>query len=155
MRNPIKAFVHSLKSGLRSSDEEKLVEAIDRAEEGNRGEVMVHVEAECPTEEPLARAEELFGELGMHETEDRTGVLLYVADMDRKCAVYADEGIFESCGQDFWDHVVDEVAEGYREKKPIAGLVQAVDEIGDVLREQVPGEDTEGDELPDEVSVGD
>lgn len=154
MKNPIKTLVNRMKSGLASGDRDRVVEAIGQAEEGNLGEVRVHIEPECPAEEPLDRARELFAELGMRDTEERTGVLLYIADVDHKCAVFAGKGVYESRDQDFWSHVIDEVAEGYRRGAPVEGIVEALEEIGDVLREQVPGEDVAGNELPDEVSTG-
>lgn len=152
MKNPIKTFVNRMRSGLKPSDRERVVQAIGAAEEGNRGEVRVHIEPECPEDEALDRARQIFGELGMHETEEQTGVLLYIADIDHKCAVFAGEGVFESRDPEFWHRVVDEVANGYERGAPVEGIVEALEEVGEVLREQVPGEDEAGNELPNEVS---
>jgi uncharacterized membrane protein len=154
MKNPFKTLANRLRSGLKRSERGRVVEAIGRAEGGNRGEVRVHIEPECPADEPLDRAREVFGELGMHETDEQTGVLLYIADVDHKCAVFAGEGIFETRDPEFWHRVVDEVANGYKRGAPVEGIVHALEEVGAVLREQVPGEDAAGNELPDEVSVG-
>jgi uncharacterized membrane protein len=153
MKNPIKSILDKMRSGLEPAERERVIKAIGRAEQDNRGEVRVHIEPACAADEPLDRAEELFGELGMHQTEDGTGVLLYIADVDRKCAVYAGEGIFECRNDAFWHHVVDEIVSGYKRGAPVEGIVAALDEIGEVLREQVPGRDVDGNELPDEVST--
>ncbi len=130
-----------------------LVQAITDAERGNRGEVRVHVEAESPYEDPMDRAEELFGELGMGETAADTGVLLYVATDDRECAVYAGEGIHAAKDPGFWQEVADGLALGYGRQDPIAGFEMALLRIGELLREAVPGEDTAGDELPNAVTT--
>lgn len=137
-----------------SKDQEKaVVEAIGRAEEGNLGEVRVHLEQKCKHDEgALSRAREKFYELGMCGTDDATGVLLYVAVKDRVTAVYAGPGIHTCCAESFWQEVTDQVAEGFRDDSPAEGLVEAVDRIGELLREHVPGE-KEDNELPDEVTM--
>lgn len=141
------------KRHLTTEEEEAVVEAIGRAEAGNLGEVRVHLERRCKHEEgALGRAKEKFYELEMCQTEDSTGVLLYVATKDRVTAVYAGPGIHECCAESFWQKVTDRVAEGFGAGEPASGLVDALDEVGELLREHVPGEKEEN-ELPDEVTM--
>lgn len=141
------------KRHLTDEQEKAVVDAIGRAEEDNLGEVRVHLEKRCKHEEgALARAREKFYELGMCQTEDSTGVLLYVAIKDRVTAVYAGPGIHTCCAETFWQDVTDQIAQGYESGKPAEGLVAAVDKVGDLLREYVPGE-KEDNELPDEVTM--
>jgi len=137
---------------LSKEEEARLVAAIRRAEEGHRGEVLVHLERSCRGGEPLARAAQLFEELGMRRTAADTGVLLYVAVNDRKAAVYAGQGVHGAAQPGFWQDVVDGLAQGFREGAPVAGLEAAVERIGGLLRTAVPGEDTRGNELPNVVS---
>lgn len=132
-------------------DQEKiLVRAIADAEQGNRGEVRVHIEREC--EDALERAEEIFGELDMDETAADTGVLLYVATESKTCAVYAGDGVHGAREGDFWQEVSDAVATGYSRNDPVAGFEMALLRIGEVLREVIPGSDDAGNELPNAVS---
>ncbi|OJT22737.1 hypothetical protein BO221_23615 [Archangium sp. Cb G35] len=137
---------------LSKAEEARLVAAIRRAEEGHRGEVVVRLERSCRGGEPLARAAQLFEELGMRRTAADTGVLLYVAVADRKAAVYAGQGVHGAAQPGFWQEVVDGLAQGFREGAPVAGLETAIERIGGLLRTAVPGEDTRGNELPDVVS---
>ncbi|MGF1466231.1 MAG: TPM domain-containing protein [Sandaracinaceae bacterium] len=138
---------------LTREDRAVLVAALGRAEEGNRGEVRLQLEGRCPGD-ALARAEELFGALGMNRTRDDTGVLLYVATRDRKTAVYAGKGVHGSADEGFWRGVADAVADGFRRDAPLEGLQAAIDRVGDLLRVAVPGPDEAGDELPNAVTVG-
>src|SRR5262245_20618735 len=62
---------------ISAEDDRAIVEEIRRAEQGSRGEVRVHLERRCKAAEPMDRAKEIFGQLGMHETNGATGVLLY------------------------------------------------------------------------------
>ena len=139
---------------LSGSQKEEIVAAIRDAELRNRGEVRVHIERWCFVGGPMARAEALFHKLGMGATKDGTGVVLYVAARSRRAAVFAGPGVFGDAAAGQWTGVVAAVAEGYRDKAGIRGIVEAIGRIGAVLREAVPGEDETGNELPDEVTVG-
>ena len=137
---------------LSEAEQARLVDAIRRAEEGHRGEVLVHLERRCREQDALKRAAQLFEKLGMRNTAADTGVLLYVAVEDRKAAVYAGQGIHGAALPGFWQEVVDAVATGFREGQPLPGLEKAVERIGGLLRTAVPGEDTAGNELPNVVN---
>jgi uncharacterized membrane protein len=142
------------KNLLSPTDEDAIVAAIGRAEEGNRGEVRVHLEKKCPHPGgPLARAEEKFYRLGMHQTLEATGVILYVAVQEQVAAVYAGPGVHTCCPKSFWKEITEEVSRGAREGELIDTLIAAVDSIGDLLREHIPGTKEIENELPDEVSV--
>jgi uncharacterized membrane protein len=136
-----------------AADDAAIVEAIRRAEQGSRGEVRIHLERRCPEAEPMDRARALFAELGMAETEHATGVLLYVALSPRVACVYAGEGIHGAAAEGFWDEVVDRVGRGFASGGAGAGLVEAIDRIGELLRRAAPGEDRAGNELPDQITT--
>ncbi len=138
---------------LTAADDVRVVEAIGRAEKGNRGEVRVHLERKCEPEDPLDRAREVFAALDMYETEEQTGVLLYVALEPRVCCVFAGQGIHGAAKPGFWDDVIDEVAAGFGAGQAAKGLIEALDAIGELLREQVPGEDRAGNELPNAITT--
>lgn len=133
-------------------EEAEIVDAIRRAEQGNRGEVRVHVEGACKGE-PLDRAKQLFASMCMDETSGDTGVLLYVAVKSKRAAVWAGRGIHAAAADGVWQEAVDAIADGYRAGNGAAGVRAAVDKIGDLLREHVPGPDRAGNELPNEVTT--
>jgi uncharacterized membrane protein len=131
----------------------RLVQAIAAAERGNRGEVRVHIEARCNERDPVERARQLFGMLGMPGTRDDTGVLLYLAVQNRKTAVFAGSGIHGAATAGFWQEVVDEVAAGFTRGDALGGLEAALEAIGDLLRTHAAGDDRAGDELPNQVTT--
>ena len=135
---------------LSKEQKKAVVAAIGAAEQGNRGEGRVELEASARGD-ALARAKALYDELGMMRTEEDTGVLLYVAVKDRTSAVFAGSGLHGTAEPGFWQEVSDAVAAGFRDGEPGDGLVAALGTVGDLLRELVPGEDRAGNELPDEV----
>ena len=145
----------SNKSGrLSKKARSAIVQAIGAAEVGNQGEVRLHIERSCGVDNPIDRAREIFDATGMQETAAGTGVLLYVAIKSRAACVYAGAGIHDATDESFWQEVVDEVAEGFSIHKPGDGLVSAIHKIGELLREHFPSEDEAGNELSNEVSVG-
>jgi putative membrane protein len=88
----------------------------------------------------------------MHRTRDGTGVLLYIAPAQRKVAVYAGPGVHGAAKRGFWQHVVDAIARKAAHGDLTGGIVDALGRIGDLLRTHAPGDDSAGNELPDEVS---
>lgn len=143
-----------IRSHLSRTDERRLVAAVGAAERGHRGEVRIHLERRYPGDGPRERAAELFDELAMTATRDGTGVLLYVAVDDRKAAVHAGPGIFGAAEPGFWKGVTDAVADGFRRGDATSGLLTALERVGALLREHAPGEDTAGNELTNELSIG-
>ena len=136
---------------LRAAERRALVTAIAEAERGHRGEIQLHLEARYPGDGPLGRAAALFDEHGLDETRDGTGVLLYVAELDRRVAVFAGPGVFGARSPEQWKDVCATVAAGYRDGDRVRGLTQGLKILGEILRETAPGEDDAGNELPNEV----
>ena len=132
---------------LGAEDEMEVIRAIVEAEKGNRGEVRVHIESRCPGD-ALERAREQFFRLGMDRTAEGTGVLLYVAEKDRRAAVYAGPGIHGAADERFWQLAVKAVAEGFS-GEPARGITGALAMIGELLRAAAPGRACRN-ELPDE-----
>lgn len=132
--------------------EAAVVEAIREAEVGNRGEVRVHIERRCGHDDARERARELFDELSMHDTRERTGLLLYVALEGGRAAVFADSGIPGGSEASTWHPHVARIAEGHRQGRVTQAIVEALSGIGRLLRQQVPGDDVHGNELPDRVT---
>ncbi len=148
------SFLPRKRKYLTQEQEQAVVAAIQNAERENRGEVRVHLEARCKAKAgALARAEELFGKLNMANTAEGTAVLLYVAIDDHVAAVFAGAGIHGAAAPGFWQEVIDRLALKFAAGDAGAALADALDCIGDLLREKVPGEDLAGDELPNEVSM--
>jgi uncharacterized membrane protein len=132
------------------SDIDRVAAAITEAERGSLGEVRVQLDA-CCDGEPLDRARACFFALGMDRTAHGTGVLLYAAVESRKAAVWAGEGLHAAAAPGFWDTVLDALVEGEAKAGLAEGLVSALTRIGALLRERFPGEDSAGNELPDDV----
>ncbi|WP_162056070.1 TPM domain-containing protein [Pontibacter pamirensis] len=137
------------------ADEEKIKAAIKEAESNTSGEIRVHVESNCEGD-VLDRATEVFADLHMHLTEQRNGVLFYVALEDHQFAVLGDAGINAIVPDHFWEDITAEVIKNFKQKKYAGGLAKGILMAGQQLKAHFPY-DTKGDinELSDDISFGD
>jgi uncharacterized membrane protein len=136
-----------------TSDLDAIATAVASAERGTSGEIRVHFDQRSPGD-ALAQARRLFRSLGMERTQQRNGVLLYLALEDRKFAVFGDEGIHAEVGHGFWDSVRDVLQRELRADRPRVAVVAAVEEIGRVLGQYFPARPDDTNELSNTVSVG-
>jgi uncharacterized membrane protein len=143
-------------SPISDADIALIEDAVRAAERRTSGEVRVHIEAACPPERaPLARAVEVFEQLGMTATARRNGVLFYVALHTRNFAVVGDAGIDAVVPPGFWDAVRDRVLADFRQEQYAAGLAAGLALAGEQLARYFPFEaGTDANELPDTVSRG-
>lgn len=142
-----------MKNFLTTEQEEHIVDAIKQAEKETSGEIRVHIEKKCKTESPIERAIEVFTELEMHKTEQRNGVIVYVATKDHKVAVWGDEGIHRKVGQEFWEEELELILKYFRAGDYETGLIEGVLQIGQKLKENFPSDQKgELNELPNQIS---
>lgn len=141
-----KAFVAAL-------DDARIVAAIREAEVLSRGEIRVHV-ARGRITEPQAEAAAVFLRLGMGRTEERNGVLVFVAPESQTIAVIGDRDIHAHCGTAFWTAVADAIRDEFRAGRFTDGIVTAIARIADELARHFPRRPGAEDrnELPDAVS---
>ena len=152
MWNPFKRSADTL---LTDSDKQLLVEAIQLAEKNTSGEVRVYVESKVGKGDALSRATQIFFKHKMNETKDRNGVLVYVAVKDKKLAIYADQGIYEKVGVEFWYSQVQEMTGHFKSMNYVQGISTVIKEIGQALHNHFPYDKaTDTNELSDEIMIG-
>ena len=138
---------------LSKAEEQEIVHAIVEAEKNTSGEIRVHIE-EHTEKSPLERAQEVFFELKMDETQDRNGVLFYICVSDKKFAIIGDKGINEAVEADFWDCTKDTVIANFKEGNYKKGLVEGILRAGERLKKYFPYQSYDTNELSNEISRG-
>ncbi|MBS0192891.1 MAG: TPM domain-containing protein [Proteobacteria bacterium] len=135
---------------------ERISDAIAAAEIGHAGEVRFAVEAMLPVRALLrhpdarSRAIEVFSQLRVWDTQDNTGVLLYLLWADRAIEIVADRGISDRLPADVWKPPCDRLSARLRQGDAVVEAVcECVAAIGDILRGALPMADHTPDELPD------
>ncbi len=143
----------SAKNFFTKEERDQIVAAIKEAELNTSGEIRVHIENKCPGE-VLDRATHWFGKMGMHKTEQRNGVLFYLAVKSRKFAIIGDEGINKAVPDDFWEKIKIRMAHLFQQGDFAKGLVRGILDAGEALKKYFPYQSDDVNELSDDISFG-
>lgn len=127
--------------------------AIAQAEKNTSGEIRVHIDKNCKNE-PLQRAITVFGELGMHNTALKNGVLIYIALDDQKLAILGDKGINAVVPDNFWDDERDMMISYFKKDQFTEGLIEGIRMVGEQLKTAFPYQQDDTNELDNEVTFG-
>jgi uncharacterized membrane protein len=128
-----------------------ILSAIKESEEKTSGEIRVHIEKKLDGD-VLDRAAWIFKKIGMHKTENRNGVLFYLAVSSKKFAIIGDQGINEQVPEGFWDNVKEILERHFKEEKFTEGLAKGIIMAGLQLKEHFPHQRNDLNELSDEIS---
>lgn len=82
-----------------------------------------------------SRAARAFLEEQIFATQNRTGILIFVALFEHRVFVLADAGIHAHVAKEAWNGICEELAEAIRRGRPAPGLVHAVGRCADLLHE--------------------
>lgn len=137
----------------------RIAEAVARSEARHRGEIRFVVEGGMPFEDLVrgvqarARAEALFAQLRVWDTEGNSGVLVYVQLLDRRIEIVADRGIAARVAQAEWDAICRGMEAAFRERQFEAGAVAAIERVTALLAAHFPAAGDNPNELPDRPVV--
>ncbi|HQU60703.1 MAG: TPM domain-containing protein [Phaeodactylibacter sp.] len=136
---------------FKPEEEERIIEAIRKAELNTSGEVRVHLEANCKGE-IVREAVRTFRRLGMHKTKARNAVLIFLAPERREFAIIGDKGINEQLPENFWQEERDLMLEHFRQGAFAKGVCEAIGQVGEKLKVFFPYQQDDTNELPDDIS---
>ncbi len=137
-----------------SKEEKEVIKsAVKEAELNTSGEIRVHIDNHCK-EDVMDRAAWWFGKLEMQKTEQRNGVLFYLAVKDQKFAILGDAGINAVTPEDFWDSIKEKMMASFKEGALAIGLKEGILMAGEALKSHFPYQDDDVNELSDEISFG-
>jgi len=138
---------------LTTAEEQEIVQAIGLAEKNTSGEIRVHIEKETSIA-AIDRAMEVFRNLNMENTQERNGVIIYVAVKSHQFAIYGDQGINEKVADDFWNCTKDIMVNHFRNGDFKQGLIEGILNAGEQLKKHFPYQDGDTNELSNEISKG-
>jgi uncharacterized membrane protein len=90
----------------------------------------------------------------MDKTEQRNGVLFYIAVESKHFAILGDEGINNLVPNDFWNSEKELVLNNFAKGEFTKGLELAILEVGKKLKAFFPYQSDDTNELSDEISKG-
>ncbi|CAG9179367.1 TPM domain-containing protein [Cupriavidus pampae] len=122
----------------------RLQVAVHAGEQHHRGELRVAIETSMPVGHawagvtPRERARMLFGALEVWNTEDHSGVLLYINLADHAVELLADRGIDARVSQTAWRQICDDLARGLARDLSVGPVLDAIARIHALLIEHYP-----------------
>jgi uncharacterized membrane protein len=134
-------------------------QAIGECESRHGGEIRFVVETAFDLPElwhdlaPRRRALQVFGQLGVWDTAENNGVLIYVLMADHVVEIVADRGIASRILQKEWDTVCRQMQQHFRAGRFRDGSVVGILGVGALLGRHFPGQGSggsAGNELPDQ-----
>ncbi|TFI59402.1 hypothetical protein E2493_04185 [Sphingomonas parva] len=97
------------------------------------------------------RAIELFRASAEQRTAGRTGILLYLSQLEHRAEIVADQAIHSRVDADAWGEAMTELIEQVKAGQTGAGMALAVEKIGAVLAEHLPASHENPNEIPDRL----
>lgn len=138
---------------------DRIESEIHASEALHRGEIRFAVEAGLDLLPllkgitPRARAVEIFSQLRVWDTEENSGVLIYVQLVDHDIEIVADRGISAEVRQQEWDAVCLRMQEAFHAGRYAQGSIEGIRSITELLRRHFPPRAANPDELPDAPAV--
>ena len=141
---------------------ERLAQYVADSERRHTGEIRIYVEAGLPLgylwrhATPRERAVAMFGKLGVWDTEQNNGVLIYLLLAEHAIEIVADRGLNPHVSAEQWRGIVHGMREAFRTSRYEEGLKQAIDAVTEVLVRHFPAGDSQPNpnELPDSPVLG-
>lgn len=134
----------------------RIEQAIREVEGRHQGEIRFVIESALELHalwrglEPRRRAVQLFGQLGVWDTEHNNGVLIYVLMADRTVEIVADRGIAARIPAAAWEDICRQMQSHYRSGRFAEGSVAGVRGVGHLLEKHFPAAHRTSDELPNQ-----
>jgi putative membrane protein len=99
------------------------------------------------------RAVRHFMESGVYNTKDRTGILIFISQLEHRVELLADKGISDKIPQEKWVSMVNHIIAGIRTGQVVKHLCDSIAECGALLAEHYPIQPDDVNELRDEITV--
>lgn len=133
--------------------------AIAAGEVKHDGEICFAVEARLPARYLIggrrvrARAENVFADLKVWDTERRTGVLIYVLLGDYTIEIIPDRGVVARVPEGSWERIIGFMAEQFRKEQWKEGALDGIIATHNLLELYLPPGPGRRNALPDEPIV--
>ncbi len=129
--------------------------AIAASERTHRAEIRCAIETALPAGELFrgvtgtARAAEVFSGLGVWDTAENNGVLVYVLLAERRIEIVADRGFMGRVASTEWEAICHAMEAAFRAGDYEGGTLAALARISALARQHFPADGEDRNELPD------
>jgi putative membrane protein len=101
--------------------------------------------------EILARA--CFQKAGIHHTRDKTGVLVFVAILERQVMIIPDRGVESAIPPAEWIKIREDFNSIFKAKNPAKDLLAKLESLSAAVSRYIPQVDDDTNELPDNLDI--
>ena len=98
-------------------------------------------------------AEKEFFKLGVANTRDKTGILIFLLLADRSFYILADSGINGKVSLGTWDKIKDEIQKNFSHGEFCKGIIFGIEEVGKILSKHFPIKPDDTNELSNRVNL--
>ena len=131
-------YISSAHRFFNKKDRLEIAQAVQQAEKGHVGEIQVVIEGHIPCSQAYhqntrLRAQQLFAELGVWDTELNSGVLLYLNLCERKVEIVIDRGLKNATQAETWNEICQNIIVTLTQKEYLRAVTEGVNEIGEIL----------------------
>ncbi len=99
------------------------------------------------------RAVRQFMESGVYNTKDRTGILIFISQLEHCVELLADKGINEKISQEKWDLILNHIVEGIKSGDIVNNLSESISDCGKLLADNFPIQSDDINELKDGIEI--
>lgn len=150
----LKNWIHKY---LSPDDLEAIKIETAKVEQNTSGEIRLSLREKRNLYEKLYKPRELavkdFERLGMTNTKDKTGILIFIIFGERSYEILADEAIDEKIPDSVWTGLELKLKEEFQKGNYLTGILHIIDNMGKILSREFPKSGDDTDELPDEVRI--
>lgn len=135
----------------------QLTDQIGLSEQQHNGQVRFVIESNLSTSDlchhltARQRAQYWFAHLGVWDTEQRNGILVYVLFADHAVEIIADRGINACVSTEKWQQICAKMVTAFEHDQYIQGLSEGLEELTVLMADYFPRQLSGVNELPDEV----
>lgn len=142
--------------------EDELIEIqskLNDIEQNTAGEIILSLRNEKSFLEKLYTSHELawkdFNRLGVANTKERTGVLIFIIFEEKYYDIIADEGIFKKITNETWDKMEENLKAEFKKSNYFTGLMNLINNMEEVLCREFPcrADSVNDDELDSEIVI--
>lgn len=134
-----------------AEEQQEIIDCIRKVERATTAEIRLRVERKCEGD-PLQRCRILLDQLGITQTKDRTGMIIYLSIEDHKVGIFGDQKVHELVGDEGWQTACKELQRRFKAGEFVAGICETIQAFGSTFSKHFPPRGENPNELPDEPS---
>lgn len=132
-------------------EQQTIIDCIRNAERTTTAEIRLRVERKCEGD-PLLRCRILLDQLGITQTQNRTGMIIYLSIEDHQVGIFGDQAVHELIGDEGWQLACKELQRRFTAGDFVPGICETIQTFGATFSRHFPSKAENPNELPDEPS---